>query len=438
MSNFWQTAGNDPKVVDYAIGDGVTTWELYHAELKEIDKQELGTIRDLEDQLIWTLFRMERRGIKVDMVYLEDLLGHIEREVNNMRLHDFPLDFNERSGVQVKTLMTEAGRLDWPTTDKGNPSFVEKWLKTFPEGQKLVKLRKWTNLANSFARPLIETHAYGGRVHATINQLKTDYAGTAARLSCSNPNMQQVPKRDKDLARLFRKAFIPDDGFLFFEDDYSQCEPRLFAHYSGEPALIEGYNQTPFRDMHQVVADLLDVERDPTAKRMNMGIMTGMKAPTFAVHMDWAIELATEKHNAWFDAFPKIRDFQNNATRALRSREYVKTLLGRRGHLDNPRFAYKSVSKIIQGTNADILKKKMLEIDLFLESEDDTAHLFMTVHDAFEGQIPKGPEGKIIHDTLIKIMEDVQSPPFNLRVPFVVDAGSGDNWAEASFGPEKE
>lgn len=433
MEHFWKTAGNDPLVMEYAAGDGVSTIELYQAQLPLLEEEGLLRVKDLEDQLIWTLFRMERKGLRVDEKYLERTLDYITEQVDDAT-RNLPANFNVRSPVQIRKYVEDAGHTDWPTTDLGNPSFTEKWLKNFPEGKNIVKVRKWTNLKNSFITPLIEEHVFKGRVHANINQLKSDDSGSPARLSCSSPNMMAVPKRDKELAPMFRKAFIPDDGMVFFEDDYSQCEPRLFAHYSRDPRLVEGYSQTPFKDVHHFVAELLQVERDPTAKRMNMGIFTGMYPKTFAEHMGWPIELATEKWNAWFEAFPTIKDFQDDAKHAIEERGYVMTLLKRRGRLESSRYAYKATSKIIQGGNADILKWKLLQIDKYMESTGDVLQVLMSIHDAYEGQFVDSKLGHKMHKEMLAIMVDVQSPPFNLRVPFAVDAGTGADWSEASFG----
>jgi DNA polymerase-1 len=379
---------------------------------------------------------MERRGVKVDVKYLQDTLVAIEDRVKGCYA-SLPSGFNVRSPKCVKDYVEAAGHTDWPLTEKNNPSFDENWLKGFPEGQKIVEIRKWTNLANTFAKPLVNEHVHKGRVHANFNQLKGDDGGTIARLSCSHPNLQAVPKRDKELAKLFRKGFVADDGMTFFEDDYSQCEPRLFASYSADVNLVNGYNQTPFKDAHSVVAELLNVERDPTAKRMNMGIFTGMYPKAFAGHMNWSIVQATEAWNKWFELFPGIRGFQDKAKEVLVYRGYVKTLLGRRGRLENPRFAYRATSKIIQGSNADILKYFMVKLDKMLEADGDHTHLLMTIHDAFQGQFPDGDEGKQYHEMMREIMVKVQEPPFNLRVPFVVDSGYGKTWCDATFGGKK-
>lgn len=170
-------------------------------------------------------------------------------------MRGLPLGFNVRSSAKIKALMEEAGHTDWPRTEKGNPSFTEKWLKNTPEGREIVSIRQNTNLINSFVNPLMTDHVYKGRVHATLNQLKSDDSGTiSGRFSCTRPNLQQVPKRVKELSIPFRRLFVADPGTVFWERDFSQAEPRTFAHYSQDPNLIKGYLSEPFVDAHQTVA----------------------------------------------------------------------------------------------------------------------------------------------------------------------------------------
>ena len=437
MENFWRLAGTDPLGYDYAIGDGVTTFQLAKAQWTKIEEENLTVVANLENDLLWTIFRMERRGIKVDPLAVKGIQEAAEKKIRDL-LEKFPLGFNVRSPTMVRDLFMSMDMTDWPLTEKGNPSFTEKWLLTSEMGKAIIEIRQTSNLINSFVGPLVAKHTFKGRVHANLNPLKIDGKGTiSGRFSCSNPNLQQVPKRNKDIAKPFRKAFVADPGFLFWERDFSQCEPRLFAHYSEDPNLVGGYNQEPFVDAHSVVAKLLNVERDPTAKRMNMGIFTGMQAKSLAGHMGWSEEQAQSAIREWFVNFPGVKDFQNKAKSVLLNRGYVKTILGRRCRLEHPRFAYHGTSKIIQGSNADILKYKLLQADKACESTGDVVQVHMTVHDSFNGQFEDTPAGfNLLHD-IVKEMESVQGPPFNLKVPFVLEGGEGKNWSEATFGVDK-
>lgn len=434
MANFWRTSGTDPVVYDYTVGDGVSTLEAYWKLHDRLIDDEMQVVMDLENDLIWTIFRMERRGIKVDLEEAASLRRAAEDRVSAI-MSEFPVGFNPLSPIQMKTVMEASGHTNWPLTEKGSPSFTQSWLKTNEIGRKIIEMRQAGNLINSFINPLMEHHVFNGRVHATLNQLKNDEKGTiSGRFSCSDPNLQQVPKRNKELAKPFRRLFVADDDFIFWERDYSQCEPRLFAHYAQDPNLLAGYNAEPFVDAHQTVATLLNVERDPTAKRMNMGIFTGMFPKTFAGHMNWPIEKATLAWNAWFQAFPAVRNFQDKAKDRLKKRGYVYTLLGRRCRLEEPRFAYHGTSKIIQGSNADIVKYKLLEADRLCEDNGDVVQIHMTVHDSYNGQYQNTPEARKLFEFMVAQMAEVQCGPFNLSVPFVLEGTEGSNWAEATYG----
>lgn len=446
MGNYWRLAGNDRIGVEYAEGDGITTFELWREQQPHLDEEELRTIHTVESQLIYTVFKMERQGVKVNEERLHQVKQELRRKLEDAR-RMLPSNFNERSPIDVRKVIEDAGYDDWPTTapstrfPNGQPSFTEKYLKTKPEGKAIVAVRKFSNLSNSFITPLEERHLFKGRIHCQFNQLRADEYGTiSGRFSSSQPNMQQIPKRDKDLGALFRSIFVPDDGMEFIEADYSQCEPRLFAHYSQEPALVNGYNSVPPLDMHHVVAMELNVERDPTAKRMNMGLLTGMQSRTFASHMNWSLDYAAEMFNRWSDSFPGIAKFQRQAKQAFRQRGFVKTILGRRCHLESAQYAYRAVSRIIQGGNADIIKYKMLQCDKYVESEglEELIQFLLTVHDSLGWQALLGERGRKITWELVRMCCDVQTAPFNLRVPFIMDVGIGADWSEATYGDKNK
>lgn len=461
MEHFWRLAGNDPIGTDYAMGDGITTLEVWAAQQKRIEEDCLLRIHPVESQLIYTIFRMERRGIRIDQDRMAGVFAEVAKLVEEARAA-LPDGFNPRSNPQMRKLCEEAGVTNWPMTDpsktfpNGQPSFTEHFLKTFDRGRDVLKLRKWTNLENTFLRPLRDEHMVNGRVYTHLNQLKGDEYGTiTGRFSCSQPNLQQVPKRDKEVAKLFRSIFAADPGYEFYEADYSQCEPRLFAHYTAfaglDNTLLEGYKAG--MDAHDMVAKLINVERDPTAKRMNMGLFTGMQVDSFEGHMNWQgetvdvpimtpggeevvpVRKAQHFFDLWHGAFPGIKAFQNDCKKKFKDRGWVRTLLGRLCRLGNPRFAYQGTSRIIQGGNADIIKYKLLEIDKWLEANyDGQCQLLLTVHDSINFQSEDSEKGRQIARELVAMMEDVQSPPFNLICPFKVDAGRGKTWAEATFG----
>jgi len=441
MGNYWRLPGNDDKAVEYALGDGITTLELREWQHKQLAEEDLGLVHNIESRLLWTIFRIRRRGIKIDEAYIGQLIEGVDKEILEAE-QKLPARFNARSPIEVRKLMEGYGCTDWPMTEasknfpNGQPSFNEKWLKTNEPGRAIITLRQLTNLKNTFILPLRDRHMFNGRVHAELHQLKSDeYGVVAGRFSCSDPNLQAIHKRNKVLGRKFRRIFVADEGMEFYEGDYKQMEPCLFAHYSKDKALVEGYNAIPPRDVHQLVADAFGCERDPTAKRMNMGILTGMQPKTFAGHMGWDLPKATEAWNLWFDTFSGVREFQKTAKGIFKSSGYVRTILKRRCRLDNPQYAYRGTSRIIQGSNADIIKERLLWADELLESRGDPAELLMTVHDSYNWQVEKGARGEKLSRELVAGWCDLQSPPFNMRVPVGMDVGHGPDWATATYDP---
>ena len=429
MARFHELPGNDDMAVEYAIGDCVTTWGVAGAQHKIIEAQELTQVALVEMELIPVLFKMERRGIRIDVDAIEPMREKIEAQAAEAAA-TLPEGLNMRSPKQMLEWVKSLGRSDWPTTAKGNPSFPKAYLETFPEGQRAVEVRELTNLVNTFINPLAEEHVREGRVHPEYNQNKMDEYGTVSgRLSSSRPNIQQVPKHNRRTGKVFRRLFVPDEGWVLGEMDWSQAEPRLFAHYSKDPTLVKAYTEPPFKDIHTVVAEYFDRDRKTTAKRMNMGMLTGMGKASFAGHMGMSLDEATELWMGWYRLFPGIRAFQDQAKRAMLNRGYVRTLLKRRGRLEESSLAYKAVSRIIQGGNADLMKYKLIEMDRICQ-EGGGVSLLATIHDSVMFQ--REPDYDMAR--LKEAFEDVQGPPFNLRVPFVADVGEGCNWSEASYG----
>ena len=428
MSHFHELSGADPMVVEYAEGDVRTTAQLYTVLTQRLAEEELLDVVKLENHVTDTLIDMEYAGIAVDMEYL-DQLGDLVLEKIAECQAELPTGFNPRSPKDMQSLLVDY-KDRWPRTEKGNPSFTELWLRTVPEGTPVVNMRKWTNLLNSFVTPLVERHVFQGKVHANIVQNKSDAGGTVSgRLACSQPNMQQIPKHDKERAKLFRRCFVPSDPeMMLVEMDYSQMEPRLYAHYSKDDRLLRGYRNDPPVDVHSIVAEMLSVDRGTKAKRMNMGMFTGMYPKSFAEHMGVILPLAKKWWDEWHNLFPRVKHFQDTAKSVLGSRRYVKTLLGRRGRLESKKYAYRAASKIIQGGNADIIKYKMVELNKMLKGTG--GQLLMSVHDSFLFEMyPNDEHLREIENLLM----DVNGPPFNLEVPFPVDIGIGNNWKEASF-----
>jgi DNA polymerase I len=436
MGSFWRLAGNDPMAVEYATGDGTTTWQLRDWQMPKLEADGLTTVWDVESRLLPVLTRMSCTGIKIDEERLEVLRVQIEGQIEDL-LSKFPAGFNARSPQDVEKWCREHGNLDWPLTPKKQqPSFPEGWLETHDAGRQIVALRKLKTLLDSFILPMKTHHMFNGRVHSTFNQLRGDEHGTiTGRLSCSEPNLQQVPKRNKKLGRLFRSIFVPDPGMIWGSVDYSQCEPRLLAFYSRCAALLDDYRNNPKADAHQAVADATGLPRQ-VGKQINQTLLTGggkgvivkkYGVPESEIDAIW---------NTYFDKLPEIKKFQSSATKRMRARRYIKTLLGRRCRILDVNKSYWAVNRILQGSNADILKLKMVQIDDYLKSVGRPIDCLINIHDAIDYQFSE--ENRHHYEKCLEIMTSFPDDGLiSLDVPMKVDAGEGPSWDIATYGPEE-
>lgn len=459
MGHFWRLAGDDPMAVSYAAGDGTTTWQLRDWQMERIrrpdsDGFDLTLVHNIESRLIPILARMSTRGIKID----EERLTWLEEEIKD-RLgkisERLPPDFNTRSPNDVRGWMEKHGHTDWPMTSGGTkgkpqPSMQEAWLENYPAGKVVVEARKLETLRSSFVQPMRESHLWKGRVHADYNQLRGDQFGTiTGRLSSSNPNLQAVPKHNETIGRLFRSIFVPDEGKIWGAADWSQLEPRLLAYYSRCKVLMDGYRSDPPIDAHTSVSasmcgakweKMSDKERkeyrNVYGKRINQLIITGGGAKTLSAKYKIPLNEAQKKFKEFFVAMPEVKTLQNNASARMRSRGYVRSLLGRRALLEEGR-DYVAVNRLLQCGNADAIKLKMVEMDDYLENVGRPVDLLNNCHDAIDFQFEEKDRSQ--YDECLNIMTGFgENDVIKLDVPITVDAGDGESWAIATYGPEKE
>lgn len=434
MANYWRMPGDDPVVLDYATGDGVSTLELWQSQQKILDEEELRQPWQLECDLLPYLARIHRRGIRIDHDYAGDIDTIVKKEVDKAK-EQFPAGFNARSPTEVAALYKLNNYTDdqFDLTPGGKPSFTEKWLERNEIGEAILSIRRMEKLRDSFATPLTETNNINGRVHATLNQSKSDdYGAMGARLSCSQPNLQAFPKRNMDVGKVARKLVIPDEGMLLEEGDAMQQEPRFFTHYSQDPALMKGYSEDLAFSIHQRANDMMFGGKDyDKAKRMAMGILSMMYPKALAGHLSISVPEATAMRKAFlYDAFPLIGEFQDLAVRVFEQRGYVKSILGRKARLDHRQYAYRAVSRIIQNCGGDHNKTCLLRACQYEDAYPDQIQVLLAIHDSIIWQRDGG------HDIreLVGVLENVpHEPQFNLTVPIPFEVGSGYNWAEASY-----
>jgi DNA polymerase-1 len=461
MEHFWRTNAAEPVVWEYAAGDDITTEEVWAEQQKVLDEEELRRVWGVECRLIRTLLRMKLRGVRIDEDALQRVHNGFIGRANELRA-TFPSGFNSSAPTQLKELLKHRIDDNWPRGEitptilkrsikLGIPAigalkFDEATLKRVPEGRAILEQRKIEHAASTFTGPMIERHLVNGRVYCSFNQMRRDDFGTiTGRLSSSDPNLQQVPKRDKMIGPAYRTIFLPEEGHYWDTNDYKSQEYVVFTDYTRIPMLVDGYNQEPPIDIHQNVANVLIeagftwVRRDPEAKRINLGVLYGMGVDKLAASLDCKAVEARAIMDTINRMLPAIKGtptnpgFMRKAEKRAKRRGYVHTYLGRRQRFPDSNFAHKAGNAIIQGSSADITKLKMVEVDDFFHSEGDEAYLMLQVHDSMDWSVPVGKER--LADEARRIMTSFgENDLITMGVPMRVDSGKGPNWSIATYG----
>lgn len=465
MAHYWRLAGDDPVAVEYAEGDGTSTWQLRDWQMEQIADQQLTLVHDIESRLIPILARMTIRGICIDTERLDRLIETTDRDIEQLSGEFWP-DFNPKSPLDVERYLTDKGVTDWqysPGRKVRQPdgsvvrvpqkSFTEQWLLTQDKGKPIIKVRKLMTLRSSFLGPLRERHVrHDGRVHTQFNQLRSDEFGTVTgRLSGSEPNLQAVTKHDVEVGKLHRSAFVADRKKRFATRDYSQIEPRLLAMYTGSKVLWDGYLGDPPIDAHTSVSmqanrkwnDLTPAEqkayRNNFGKRINQTVITGggrgVLVGKYGVPLNEVDQMLRDYHRV----FPELKPFQKRTGATFRHFGYLCSLLGRRARLLDPSKDYTGTNRLLQCGNADIIKLKMVEIGEWLETlgRPDELEMLNSIHDDLCFQFDPG-YGRELFDKAGEIM--VRFGPDEVidleGMPMVVDDGIGGDWAEATYSFE--
>jgi len=461
MGNYWRTNAEVPIVWEYAAGDGVTTEELVDVQRKDINTEDdmgrsLKKVHNVECRLINTLYRMTSGGVRIDEERLERADKHFEKKAKQAAA-EFPPDFNSKAPTAIKKYLESRGLLsaNWPRNAPtkaevtkaqkegrqplGALKFDADTLKLTPVGNEIISYRQVTNARSLYTGPMMNEHLWNGGVHCQFAQMAQDDYGTiSGRLSCYDPNLQAVSKRNKKIGPVYRSCFVADEGCTWEDRDFSQQEYVVFADYTGDKNLIDGYAANPPVDIHSMVAMMLDVERDPTAKRMNLGMLYGMGVAKLALQLGVSVSQAQIWMQLYHQRIPSAKGFLKKAEDKAKRRGYVFTQLGRRRRFPDRRLAHKAGNAIIQGTSADITKLKLVEIDEYFASEGDHCRLMLSIHDSFSWCAPKDERGRKQTAEADRIATDFYSDDavIKLRARLRVDSSSGDNWAEATWKPD--
>ena len=434
----------------YAERDAEATFGLWQEMKKEIIEQDTQSIFDLETDLFPCLVDMRFKGVRVDVEGAQKLKKTLVKEEQDI-LTAIEKETNVRPQIWAARSIAEVFenlKIPFDRTEKTDaPSFTKNFLQEHehPVVNLIAKAREVNKAHTTFIDSILK-YEHKGRIHAEINQLRNAGGGTVTgRFSYQNPNLQQIPARNKDLGPKIRSLFIPEEGCKWGCFDYSQQEPRLVVHYSALYKLpsvydvVDAYNDDPNSDFHQTVADMAEIKRTQ-AKTINLGLFYGMGKNKLQAELGVSKEKANELFNTYHGKVPFVKQLMEKASNRAQDRGQIRTLLGRlcRFHLWEPNsfgmhkamthedalqehgpgikraYTYKALNKLIQGSAADMTKKAMLD----LHNEGIVPHI--QIHDELCVSIESDAQAKKV----VEIMEQAVT----LEVPNKVDYEHGTNW----------
>ena len=435
------------EAMPYACEDVIVTNELNN--LLELKLQSfpklLALYKSIEIPLIKVMLRLERNGALLDETSLFNQQVEIKAEMASIQSKAFEVagdEFNLESPKQIQQILfSEEGFGLEPKkkTAKGQPSTNEEALKLLdhPLVDLILSYRTLTKLNSTYLEALPkQINRRTGRLHTSYHQAVT----ATGRLSSSKPNFQNIPIRTEQGAQI-RSAFIANKGSIILAADYSQIELRIMAHISEDKNLLTAFNNN--EDVHRSTAsqvfdtEISKVTKDQRrkAKAINFGLIYGMSAFGLAKQIDVSRTEAKQYIDGYFENYPGVLQFMNETKEKAKSQGYVETVLGRRLYLPQINSKNKmlqqhalrtAINAPMQGSSADIIKKAMLNIQDWIDSEGHEIKMFMQVHDelVFEINSEKADE----YANKIKLM---MSNALKLHIPLEVDIGIGSNWQEA-------
>lgn len=433
---------DEEKKICYEAYTAFAAADVLLGKLRETDMEKL--FREIEMPLVFTLFKMEQNGVKVEgealRVYGEQLGGKItelEKEIYELAGEEFNINSPKQLGV---VLFEHLGLPNGKKTKTGYSTaadVLDKLAPDYPVVSKILEYRQLSKLKSTYADGLaVYIGEEDQRIHGKFNQTIT----ATGRISSTEPNLQNIPVR-MELGRLIRKVFVPEDGYVFVDADYSQIELRVLAHCSGDKELIQAYREA--RDIHRITAsqvfhtpfdEVTDLQRR-NAKAVNFGIVYGISS--FGLSQDLSItrKEAAEYIERYFETYPGIKTFLDDTVAHAKEQGYVVTLFGRRRpvpELSSSNFMQRqfgervAMNSPIQGTAADIIKIAMISVDKELTKRKMKSRLVLQVHDELLVEAWK-EELEEVQAILKECMENAAS----LDVPLDIDMHTGQSWYEA-------
>lgn len=438
----------DPKeIYRYASEDADVTLKLKNIlekELKENNAERL--FYDIEMPLVPVLVNIERNGVLLDTEALKQSSVHFTAQMERIEHEIYESaeeTFNIASPKQVGEVLFDRLKIAEKAKKTKTGQYVtseeelEKYRHKHPVVEKILEHRGLKKLLGTYidALPLL-INPRTGRVHTSFNQTVT----STGRLSSSNPNLQNIPIRDEN-GKEIRKAFIPDEGCLFFSADYSQIELRIMAHLSEDKNMIDAFLSN--HDIHASTAakvykkELSEVDSDMRrkAKTANFGIIYGISVFGLAERMNVDRKEAKELIDGYFETYPSVKTYMDKSIQVAREKGYVETVFNRKRFLPdiNSRNSIvrgyaerNAINAPIQGSAADIIKVAMAGIYQRFKAEGIQAKMILQVHDELNFSVPMN-EKELVEEIVIHEMENA----YRMHVPLKADCGWGKNWLEA-------
>lgn len=438
----------EPKeIVDYACEDADVTLRLYPILKEEMEKYEVTSVfTHIEMPLLPVLARMERNGVRLDTAALEETgrnfterMQQLETDIYELAGHEFTITSPKQVGVVLFDELQISAKVK--KTKTGQYSTSEEVLESLrdkhPIVEKILQHRALKKLLSTYVEALPKLiHPQTGHIHTSFNQAVT----ATGRLSSSNPNLQNIPVRGED-GREIRRAFVPEEGEVFFSADYSQIELRIMAHLSEDEHMVADFNSgldihaaTAARIFHKPVEEV-DRDERRKAKTANFGIIYGISAFGLSERMGVSRGEAKELIENYFSTYPKVREYMNESIERAKQTGYITTQFGRRRYLSDINagnatvrgYAERNaVNAPIQGTAADIIKLAMVAIDRRLREEKLQTRMILQVHDELNFSVPPTELEQVRH----LVVEEMERA-FQMKVPLVAECGEGTNWLEA-------
>jgi DNA polymerase I-like protein with 3'-5' exonuclease and polymerase domains len=451
----------------YSYLDAKYTWLLWRLYQKQLDAQQVGHIFDMEMEVLTVILDMENTGVAIDEGVLEDLglefsleMAKLQIEIDAVWNKDTSINLN--APLQVGELVYDI--LDRPCkefTETGQRAVSKEALERFPNSKTVQQILEWKKLAKlqgTFIEGLQE-RLHEGRVHASFNQAGTGDRGqgkggtVSGRLSCSSPNIQQIPVRSERGKRV-RDVFVAGPGNVLIVSDLSQIELRVLAHFTQDRTLMRAYKNGD--DLHSILAarvfgdDFTPAQRG-LAKNGNFSVLFGAQAATLVRRYGFPnVKLAQQVLDGFYTAYPRVGPWKERVveeavarySKKTKTPPYVETILGRRRRLPALQYANRgersaaerqAISVTISGSAADLFKVVMINCQELLTARPWEGHILMTVHDELVVEVPEefAEEGLRLVKAAMENVDDPFTGEPILTVPIVADAKIVKRWSEA-------